>query len=151
MPFRTRWKLAIALIGFLVTTNNITSFFVPLSVQGFLVYCHLEKFYTAISPAIDLSNKFVDWMCFGYGWCLMDAFRLNCQLSGFIRFRLVHSNNRWHKCHGSIRKVFGCMDHILDWLYFSKNDVFDGFAYVIHYRTSTTTYSRTFFLVIVEK
>ena len=88
----------------------------------------------------------------GAWWMLSGStIRLNYQLSGFIRFRLVYSNNRWHKFHGSIRKVFGCMDHNLAWLYFSENGVFDGFAYVIHYRTSTMTYSRTFFLVIVEK
>ena len=69
----------------------------------------------------------VDWKCFGDGWCLMDAFRRNC----FIRYRQAHSNNRWHKFHGSIRKFFGCMDHNLAWLYFSAN-VFAGSAYVIH-------------------
>ena len=111
-----RWTLAIAFIGLLVTTSNVTSFFVPLSVKGFLVYRRLEKFYTAISSVIDLSNKFVDWKCFGDGWCLMDAFRLNY----FIRSRQVHSNNRWHKFHSSIRKFFGCMDHNLAWLYFSE-------------------------------
>ena len=47
-------------IELLVATNNITSSFVPLNVKGFLVYRHLEKFYTAISSVIDLSNKFVD-------------------------------------------------------------------------------------------
>ena len=47
-------------IGLLVTTNNITSSFVPLNMKGFL-FCHrLEKLYTAISSVIDLSNKFVD-------------------------------------------------------------------------------------------
>ena len=35
------------------------------------------------------------------------AFRFNY----FIRSRQVHSNKRWHKLHGSIRKFFGCMDH----------------------------------------
>ena len=79
--------LAIAFIGFLVTTNRITSFVVPLSVKGFLIYRRLEKLYTAISSAIDLSNKFVDRKCFGDGWCLMDAFRYNY----FIRSRQVHS------------------------------------------------------------
>ena len=59
----------------------------------------------------------------------MDAFRLNY----FIRFRQVHSNNRWHKFNCSIRKLFGCMDHNLAWLYFSANDVFGGSAYVIHW------------------
>ena len=49
-----------AFIGLLVTTNNITSSFVPLNVKGFLVYHRLEKFYTAISSVIDLPNKFVD-------------------------------------------------------------------------------------------
>ena len=87
-----RWKLTIAFIGLLVTTTNITSFFIPLNV----VYCCFEKFCTAISSVIDLLNKFVDWMSFGDGWCLMDAFRLNY----FIRFKQVHSNNRWHKFHG---------------------------------------------------
>ena len=47
-------------IGLLVTTSNITSSFVPLDVKGVLVYHRLEKFYTAISSGIDLSNKFVD-------------------------------------------------------------------------------------------
>ena len=89
----------------------------------------LPKFYTATSSVIDLSNKFVDWKCFGDGWCLMDPFRL----SYFIRSRQVNSNNRWHKFHGSIRKFFGCMDHNLAWLYFSENDVFDGSAYAIHW------------------
>ena len=113
------------------------------------------KFYTAISSVIDLSNKFVDWKCFGDGWCLMDAFRLNY----FIRFWQVHSNNRWHKFRGSIRKFFVCMDHNLACLYSSENDVFDGSTYAIHWafaivshcRTSTMTYSRTLFLLIVEK
>ena len=27
----------------------------------------------------------------------------------------------------------GCMDHDLAWVYFSENDVFDGYAYVIHW------------------
>ena len=52
--------LAIAFTGLLVTTSSITSFVVPLSVKGFLVYRRLEKFYIAISSVIDLSNKFVD-------------------------------------------------------------------------------------------
>ena len=129
MPFPASWTLAIAFIGLLVTTNNITSSFVPLNVKSFLVYHCLEKFYTAIFSVIDLSNKFVDWKCFRDGWCLMDAFRLNY----FIRFRQVHSNNRWHKFNGSIRKLFGCMDYNLAWLYFLENDVFDGFVYVIHW------------------
>ena len=103
--------------------------FVPLSVKCFLFYCHLEKFYTAISSVIDLSNKFVDWKCFRDGWSLMDAFMLNY----FIRFKQVRSNNRWHKFHGSIRKFFGCMEHNLAWLCFSENDVFDGFAHVIYW------------------
>ena len=100
-----------------------------LSVKAFLVYCCLEKFYTAISSVIDLSNKFVDWKCFGYGWCLMDAFRLNY----FIRSRQIHSNNRWCKFYGSIRKLFMCMDHNLAWLYFSANEVFGDSTYVIHW------------------
>ena len=129
IPFHTPWTLFTAFIGLLMTTNNITSFVVSLSVKGFLVYHRLEKFYTAISSVIDLSNKFVDWKCFRDGWCLMDAFRLNY----FIWSRQVQSNNRWHKFHGSIRKLFGCMDHNLAWLYFSENDVFDGSAYVIHW------------------
>ena len=112
--------------GFHVTTNNITSFFAPLSVKGFLIYRCLEKFYTAISFVINLSIRFVDWKCFEDGWCLMDDFRLNY----FIRFRQVLSNNRWYKFHDSIRKFFGCMDHNLAWLYFSENDVFDGSTYV---------------------
>ena len=103
--------------------------------------------YTAISSVIDLSNKFVDWMCFRDGWCLMDAFRLNC----LIRFRQVNSNDRWHKFHGSIRKGFACMDHNLAWLCFSENGAFDGSAYVIDCRTSKMTYSRRLFLLIVEK
>ena len=71
----------------IVTTNSISSFVVPLSVKGFLVCRRLEKFYTAISSAIDLSNRFVDRKCFGDGWCLMDASRFNY----FIRSREVHS------------------------------------------------------------
>ena len=98
-------------------------------VWNFLFYRHFEKFYTAISSVIDLSNKFVDWKCFGDGLCLIDAFRFNY----FIRFRQVHSNNRWHKFHGSIRKLFGCMDHNLAWLSFSANDVLGGYTYVIHW------------------
>ena len=66
--------------------------------------------------------------CSRGGWCLMDAFRLNY----FFRFRLVHSNNRWHKFHGSIRKFFECIDHNLAWVYFWENDVFYGSTYVIH-------------------
>ena len=58
----------------------------------------------------------------------MDAFRLNY----FIRYRQVHSNNRWHKFHDSIRKFFGCMGHNLAWLYFSKNDDFDCFAFILY-------------------
>ena len=112
------------LLDFWWPHSNIISFVVSLSVKGFLVYCRLEKFYTVISSVIDLPNKFVDWKCFGDGLCLMDVFRLNY----FIRFRQVHSNNRWHKFHGSIRKFFGCMDHNLAWLYFSENEVFDGSA-----------------------
>ena len=42
------------------TSRDITSSFLPLNVKSFLVYRRLEKFYTAISSAIDLSNKFVD-------------------------------------------------------------------------------------------
>ena len=49
------------------------------------------------------------------------------------------------------QKVFGCMDHNLAWLYFLENGVFDGSTYVIHCRTSTIAYSRTLFLLIVEK
>ena len=87
-------------------------------------------FYTSIllySSVIDLLNKFVDWKCFGGGWFLMGTFRSNY----FIRSRQVHSNNRWYKFHGSIRKFFGCMDHNLAWLYFSENYVFDGSAYAM--------------------
>ena len=91
-------------------------------VTDFLVYRRLEKFYAVISSVIDLSNTFVDWKCFKDWWCLMDAFRLNY----FIRSGQVHSNNTWHKFHGSIRKFFGCMDHNLAWLYFFENDIFDG-------------------------
>ena len=98
---------------------TITSSFVPLNVKGFLVYHRLEKFCTAISSVIDLSNKFVDQKGFTDGWCLMDIIRLNY----FIWFRQAHSNNRWHKFNGSIRKFLGCMDHKLAWLYFSENNV----------------------------
>ena len=111
IPFPRRWTLSITFIGLLVTTNNVTSFFVLLSVKDFLVYHRLEKFYTAISSVIDQSNKFVDWKCFEDGWCLMDAFRLNY----FIWFRQGHCNNRWHKFYGSIRKFFGYMDYNLAW------------------------------------
>ena len=69
IPFSIHWTLVIAFIGLLVTTNNV-SFIVPLSVKYFLVYCRLEKFYTAISSVIGLLGKFVDWNCFGDGWCL---------------------------------------------------------------------------------
>ena len=120
IPFPALLTLVMAFIGLLVTTNNITSFVVPLRVKGFLFYHRLEKFYTAILSVIDLSNKFVDWKCFGNGWCLMVDFRLNY----FIRSKQVHSNNRWRKFHGSIRKFFGCMGHNLAWIYFSENDVF---------------------------
>ena len=95
-----------------------------LSVKGFLIYHRLEIFYTAISSVTDLLTKFVDWKCFGVGWCVMDA----CRLNHFIQCRQVHSNNRWHEFHGSIRKVFGCMNHNLAWLYFSENGVFHGSA-----------------------
>ena len=93
-----------------------------LSVRGFLVYRCLEKFYIIISSVINLSNRFVDWKCFGNGWRLMDAFRLNY----FIRSTQVQSNDRWHRFHGNIRKFFVCLDHNLAWLHFSENDVFDG-------------------------
>ena len=126
---RTLNTLAIPFIGLLVTRNKITSFFVPLSVKGFLIYHRLEIFYTAISSVIDLWTKFVEWKCFGVGWCLMDP----CRLNHFIRCRQIHSNNRWHEFHVSIRKLFGCMDHNLAWLYFSENDIFHGSAYVIHW------------------
>ena len=63
------------------------------------------------------------------GWCLMNTFRLNY----FIRFWQVHSNNRWHKFHGRVRKLFEWIDQNLAWFYFSENDVFDGSAYVIHW------------------
>ena len=36
---------------------TIECFVVPLSVKGILVYPRLEKYYTAISSVIDLSNK----------------------------------------------------------------------------------------------
>ena len=103
IPFPARWTLAITFIELLVTANNITSFFLPLSVKRFLVCRNLGKFYTAISSVIDLSNKFVDGKCFVDGWCQMNPLRLNY----FIRLRKVHSNNRWHKFYGSIRKFFG--------------------------------------------
>ena len=118
-----------------MTTNNITSFFVLFSVKGYLFYHHLEKFLTAVSSVTDLSNKSMDWKSFWDGWCLMDAFRLNY----YIRFRQVHSNNRWYKFPGSIRKFFGCMDHNLAWLYFSENEVFDGSALVIHWDLATVS------------
>ena len=104
-------------------------FVVSLSLKGFLVYHRLEKLFTAIFSVIDLSNKLVDWKCFGDAWCLMDAFRINY----LIRSREGHSNNRWHKFHGSMRKLFGCIDRNLTWLYFSVNDVFVGSAYIIHW------------------
>ena len=129
IPFPHVEYLLSLLLDFSWPQKNITSFVVPLIAKGFLVYRRLEKFYTAISSVIDLSNKFMDWRCFGDRWCLMNAFRVNC----YIRFREAHSNNRWHKFHGSIWKFFGCIDHKLAWLYFSENDVFDGSAYVIHW------------------
>ena len=70
-----------------------------------------------------------NWKFFEDGWYLMGASRLNY----FVASRQVHSNNRWHKFHGNIRKFFGCMDYNLAWLYFSENDVFDGPAYTIHW------------------
>ena len=112
-----------------MTTNSITSVVVTLIVKGFLVHHRLEKFYTAISSVIDLSNKFVDWKCFGDGWFLMNAFRLNY----FISSRQLNSNNRGHKFNGSIRKSFGCMGHNLAWLYFLESYVFDGSAHTIHW------------------
>ena len=113
------------------------------------------KFYTAISSVIDLSNKFVDWKCFGDGWCLMDAFRLNY----FIRFWQVHSNNRWHKFRGSIRKFFMCGPQsglsllFRKWCFWWFHLRYPlGLCHgVPHCRTSTMTYSRTLFLLIVEK
>ena len=131
IPFPKCWTLVIAFIGLLVTTNNITSFVAPLSVKGFLVYSRLEKLHTAISSAIDVSNKFVDWKCFEAGRWLMDAFSLNY----FIRCRQVHSNNRWHKFHGSIRKLFWCMEHNLAQYHnnFRENYVFDCSTYVIRW------------------
>ena len=149
-----RWKLTIAFIGLLVTTTNITSFFIPLNV----VYCCFEKFCTAISSVIDLLNKFVDWMSFGDGWCLMDAFRLNY----FIRFNQVQSNNRWHKFHGrqhqKILWVYGPQSALT--LLFGKwrfwwlrlHHPLGLCLGVPHCRTSTMAYSRTLFLLlIVEK
>ena len=84
----------------------------------------------------------------------MDVFRINC----FIRFRQLHSNNRWHKFNASIRKFFGCIDHNLAWLNLLENNVLMGSPTssigtlhgVLYCRTSTMTYSRTLFLVIVE-
>ena len=35
--------------------------------------------------------------------------------------------------HGSIRKFFVLVDHNLAFLFFSENDVFDDFAFVIHW------------------
>ena len=43
IPFPTRWTLVIAFIGLLVAINNITSFFLPLSVKGMLVYRSLKN------------------------------------------------------------------------------------------------------------
>ena len=154
IPFSTHWTLVIAFIGLLVTTNNV-SFIVPLSVKYFLVYCRLEKFYTAISSVIGLLGKFVDWKCFGDGWCLMDAFRLNY----FIRFWQVHSNNRWHKFRGSIRKFFMCGPQsglsllFRKWCFWWFHLRYPlGLCHgVPHCRTSTMTYSRTLFLILVEK
>ena len=72
------------------TSRDITSSFLPLNVKSFLVYRRLEKFYTAISPAIDLSNKFFNCKCFRDGWYRMVALRLNY----LTRFRQVHGNYR---------------------------------------------------------
>ena len=79
------WTLTIAFIGLLVTTNNITSFFVPLNVKGFLVYRRLEKLCTAISSVIDLSNKFVDWKCFGNcgAWCMLSGSNISSDLGKY--------------------------------------------------------------------
>ena len=103
-----------------------------------------------------LSNKFADWMCFGDEWCLMDAFRLNY----FIRFGQVRSNNRWHKFPGSIGKFIGgygpqfCLTLLFRKWYFWWFHLLHplGLCHgVPHCRTSTMTYSRTLFLLIVEK
>ena len=85
VPFPARWTLAITFILLLLTTNNITSFFVPLSVKGFLVYGRLEKLCTATSSVIDLSNKFVDWMCFGDGgaWCMLSGSNISSDLGKY--------------------------------------------------------------------
>ena len=123
-----------------------TRFAAPLSVKGLLVYRRLEKLYTAISSVIDLSNKFVGWKCFGDGWCLIDAFRLNY----FIQSRQVLSNNRWHKFHGSIIKTFGCTDHNRFWWFHLRHPL--GLCHgVSHCRTNAMTYSRTLLLLLVEK
>ena len=57
LPFPTRWTLAIALIRRLVTTNNITSFFVPLSVKDFLVY---RRLYCNILSLICRTNLWIE-------------------------------------------------------------------------------------------
>ena len=63
LPFPAHWTPVLIFIGLFATTNNITSFVVPLSVKGLLVYRRLEKLYTEVSSVIDLSDKFVDWKC----------------------------------------------------------------------------------------
>ena len=61
-------------------------------------------------------------------WWMLSSSTVSSDLGKY-----TDSNNRWHKFNGSIRKFFWCMDHNLAWLYFSENDVFDVFAYVIHW------------------
>ena len=125
-----RWKLTIAFIGLLVTTTNITSFFIPLNVKGFLVYCCFEKFCTAISSVIDLLNKFVvEWVSgMDDVWWMLSGSTISSDLSEHTV--IIDGTNFMA---GSIRKFFGCMDHNLPWLYFSENDGFDGCACIIHW------------------
>ena len=102
--------------------------------------------------SFDMLSKFVDWKCFGDGWCLMDVFRLNY----FIRSRYAHSNNRWHKFHGSIRKSLGVWTTIwpeftfrnMTFLMVSPTSSIGTLPWCL---SSTMTYLRTLFVLIVEK
>ena len=83
-------------------------------------------------------------------WWMFSGSTISSDLGAII----IDGTNLWQH-----EKVLWVMDHNLAWLYFSENDVFDGSVYAIHRafamdthcRTSAMTYSRTLFLIIVEK
>ena len=152
IPFPARWTLAIAFIGLLVTTNNITSSFVPLNVKGFLVYHRLEKFYTAISSVIDCwTNLWIEsvsgmdcawWMLSG-STILSDLGKYTAIIDG-TNFMAASENSLgvwttiWPDF--TFRKMTFFLRHLL------------GLCHgVPHCRTSTMTFSRTFSPLIVEK